>query len=215
MSAAKQTNRESRRGEIIAAAAMLLAQKSVAATPVSEIVKAAGVAQGTFYLYFSSKDDVVLAVVEHITDRLVEEISQAVATADGDAVAKLFALRDAMMAIESKPAIQELAEIYHRPENRAVHDRMADRVMVRLAPVLEDVVIQGVTEGVFSVDNPRVATWLILGGIHVLELAFSDPAEAYAAMDDMIRYALRALGHSLTGTPESRSHPTSGSTHDA
>jgi AcrR family transcriptional regulator len=213
MSAAERINRESRREDIIAAAARLLAHKSVAATPVSEIVKAAGVAQGTFYLYFSSKDDVVLAVAEHITDCMIEEIQQAIETVDGNAIVKLFALRDAMMAIEGKPSIQQLAEIYHRPANRAVHDRMADRLLLRLAPILENVIIQGVAEGVFTADNPRVAAWLILGGIRGLELAFTDSAEAYAAMHDMIQYALRALGHSETSAVANNGNPTSGETH--
>lgn len=213
MSAAERKTQESRREDIVAAAARLLAQKSVAATPVSEIVKAAGVAQGTFYLYFSSKDDVVLAVIEHITDCMIDEIKQAIATAGGNAIAKLFALRDAMMSIEGKPVIQELAEIYHRPENRAVHDRMADRLILRLAPVVENVVIQGVAEGVFVVDNPRVAAWLILGGIRVLELASPDPADVHAAMDDMIHYALRALGHSAASVIENNHHSTLGGIH--
>jgi|GEM_PF-553744 AcrR family transcriptional regulator len=213
MSAAERMNRESRRADIIKAAARLLAQKSVAATPVSEIVKAAGVAQGTFYLYFSSKDDVVLAVAEHITDCMTEEIQQAIEEAGGNAIVKLFALRDAMMAIESKPAIQQLAEIYHRPANRAVHDRMADRLLLRLAPILENVIMQGVDEGVFTADNPRVAAWLILGGIRVLELAFTDSFEAHAAMHDMIQYALRALGYSGSSVATNNSAPTSGETH--
>ena len=93
-------------------------------------------------------------MVEYVADQMVEAIEQAVAVADCGAVAKLPALRDAVLAIEDDPPARQLAEIYHRPENRAAHDRMPDRMLLRLAPLVEEIVRQGVDEGVFIAEPP-------------------------------------------------------------
>lgn len=55
---------EERRREIIGAARFLFAERGYDGTSVSAIVARAGVAQGTFYLYFPSKDHVLAAVLE-------------------------------------------------------------------------------------------------------------------------------------------------------
>ena len=75
----RTVDRQARRAEIVSAAAVAFAEQGVACTAVSDIVKAAGVAQGTFYLYFESKDDVVLAVAELFGDALIGAIEGAVA----------------------------------------------------------------------------------------------------------------------------------------
>jgi AcrR family transcriptional regulator len=198
LSARRRKRPEKRRDELIAAAWEVFGKKGVARSAVSDIVKAAGVAQGTFYLYFKAKTDIVNAVAEQMVDGMVDAVERAVTATDTGAVDKLLALRDAILAVASDAAGQELAEIYHRPENREVHDRMAERVAPRLAPLVESIVRQGVDEGVFTAEDPRVAAWFVLGGLHMLEAGFAERAELPAAISSATTCALRALGH--TGT---------------
>jgi AcrR family transcriptional regulator len=186
---------ETRRRELIAAARAVFEKKGVAAATVSDIVKAAGVAQGTFYLYFDTKDDVVNALAEQVAVRMVETAEKAVADAEAGAVAKLLALRDAILALADDRSGRELAEIYHRPENRAVHDRLEERITPRFAPLVEKIVLQGIDEGVFTAENPRVAAWFVFGGLHALEVGFADPAALPSAVTGATVCALRALGH--------------------
>lgn len=55
---------EQTRKKIIESAKAIFMSKGVAEVPVSQIAQAAGVAKGTVYLYFDSKDDIVWAVIE-------------------------------------------------------------------------------------------------------------------------------------------------------
>ena len=55
---------EERRAEMVAAASKLFAQQGFVRTSVAEIVSAVDVAKGLFYYYFTTKDDMVKAVVE-------------------------------------------------------------------------------------------------------------------------------------------------------
>lgn len=198
MSSKRRKAPEARRGDLISAARKVFAEKGVANSAVSDIVKAAGVAQGTFYLYFKTKNDLVNALVDQMAEEMVDSIERSVAATDAGAVARFLAFRDAVLAIASDPTGWELAEIYHRPENRAVHDRMAERLLPRLLPLVERIVRQGVDEGVFTAENPRVAAWFVLGGLHAIELAFSERSEIPSLIVDATNFALRSLGHVIT-----------------
>jgi AcrR family transcriptional regulator len=190
-------DKEARRAEIVHAAALVFAEKGVANTAVSDIVKAAGVAQGTFYLYFPSKDDVVLAVVEHIGVEMIAGIETALSAAGATAVERLFGLRDALMRFEEDPTAVQMADFIHRRENRALHDRLAEHLIPALIPLVDSIVAQGVAEGVFDVPDTRTAAWFVLGGLQSAELSDTPIAEMPAAIDATTKLALRALGYKV------------------
>ncbi|HKJ92995.1 MAG TPA: TetR/AcrR family transcriptional regulator [Longimicrobiales bacterium] len=202
--ARRRARPERRRDELIAAARALFLEKGVANTAVSDIVRAAGVAQGTFYLYFDARTDVINAVVDGLAEELVAAIEGAVAGVRAGAAAKLRAFGDALTALAGDPATWELSEVYHRPENRAVHDRMAERLLPRLLPLIEGIIEQGVAAGEFTAGDPRVAAWFILGGLHGLELAFTDREQIADALAEAMESALRSLGH---GGPRDQAAP--------
>ena len=80
MPAAKPRRTESepvRRAQLLKAARKVFRAKGYNGASVSEIVREAGVAQGTFYLYFPSKRDAAVS----LRDGLMETMAQAVATA--------------------------------------------------------------------------------------------------------------------------------------
>ncbi len=59
-----------RRQQLLDAAAWTFARKGYRAAAVSDIIDRAKVARGTFYLYFDSKEQVFLAIVEDFHDRI-------------------------------------------------------------------------------------------------------------------------------------------------
>ena len=193
-----RADRAARRTELASAAATVFAERGVANTSVSDIVKAAGVAQGTFYLYFDSKDDVILAVIEQVAVQMFEAIETAVHANSTTAVEKFLGLHDLLVAFDVDPAVLELAEFLHRPENMALHDRLAEYLTPRLIPLVESIVAQGVAEGSFDVPNTRAAAWFVLGGMQGAELSGTPTKDMPAAISAATQLALRALGHKET-----------------
>lgn len=61
---ARRVSREDKRRRIVDAAVEVFAEKGFFGARVSEIAEAAGVADGTIYLYFKSKDDILIAIFE-------------------------------------------------------------------------------------------------------------------------------------------------------
>jgi len=68
--ARKQLLTDFRRTEIIAAALKTFGSKGFAATRAEDIAAQAGIAKGTLYLYFGSKEDIYVAAVQHAMDQL-------------------------------------------------------------------------------------------------------------------------------------------------
>jgi AcrR family transcriptional regulator len=63
---------DERRRDLLDAAVKVFAKKGVSAATVSDIAKAAGVAKGTFYLYYSSKEHLLGALKEQFVDEMME-----------------------------------------------------------------------------------------------------------------------------------------------
>lgn len=65
-----------KKDKIIYAAIEAFREKGIEKTKVSDIVKVAGIAQGTFYLYFPSKLSVMPAIAEVMVEKIITEIKQ-------------------------------------------------------------------------------------------------------------------------------------------
>jgi AcrR family transcriptional regulator len=188
-------DRTARQAEIASAAARVFAERGVANTPVSEIVKAAGMAQGTFYLYFESKDDVVIAVAQRLVEQMVIRVEAAAQSRDASAVERMLGLGGLLATFRDDPSATELVAILHHPESHALHDRLAERLVQRLVPLVESIVEQGVAEGTFDVPDTHAAAWFVLGGLQSTELMGTPAEEMAAALEAATRLALRALGY--------------------
>jgi AcrR family transcriptional regulator len=70
------SKQEEKYRRIIEASIEIIATKGLDKTSISDIVKRAGIAQGTFYLYFSSKNALIPAIAEHLLQQLFDKIRE-------------------------------------------------------------------------------------------------------------------------------------------
>src|SRR5580658_2248253 len=70
---------EVRRDDLMHAAQRIFLEQGVAPTTIEQITSGAGVAKGTFYLYFSSKEDLLAALGERFAQELLMGIRAAIA----------------------------------------------------------------------------------------------------------------------------------------
>jgi len=79
----RQRRKEARPQELLDAALDLFAEKGFAATRSEEVAARAGVAKGTLYLYYPSKEELLKAVVQHNLSRLIAEGAEMVDAFEG------------------------------------------------------------------------------------------------------------------------------------
>jgi AcrR family transcriptional regulator len=199
-SLAAASRKASRRAELVDAALAVFSEKGVSEASVDDIVRAAGVAKGTFYLYFRSKEDVVTAVAARMVGAVAERAERMATATDRSPVGRLLGLAESMDEVGRTAVERELIVALHRPENRAIHDRMSDEILVRLEPTLTAIISDGVADGSFQVQDPRHAAWFVLSTFGSLHHLVADPSEVAAATAELDAFILRGLGHAaVTG----------------
>lgn len=157
---------EVRRAEILDVAGTLFENKGFSSTSVDEIVRTAGVAKGTFYYYFKSKEDVLDALVQEVSSKMAEQ-SQAIADEpERGAIEKICAIVGAQKGVGEDE--RNIVDEMHRPENRELHDRLNIETVRVFGAILATVIEQGNKEGVFQVDDPLSTIQFILAGSQLL-----------------------------------------------
>jgi AcrR family transcriptional regulator len=192
---ARRTRSATRRQELVDAALDVFVSRGVAATSVDDIVQAAGVAKGTFYLYFATRDDIVNAVAERLVTRVADRVAAIANNAGLSPPHRLLALGQLLNEVGKQGNERDLVEAFHRPENRAVHDRLTERIVVQLAPSLAAVIREGIDADLFLPQDPRLSALFVLGTFTSLHHMVSEPGDMPAAIAHLDAFILRGLGY--------------------
>src|SRR5450755_1754313 len=100
-----------KRARILDAAEQIFARHGFFAAKVSDVAKEAGVADGTIYLYFKSKDDLLISIFEDRMERVNDNARAAIA-GDGTAIERLQRLLRLHLAlVESDPLLAEVLTV--------------------------------------------------------------------------------------------------------
>src|SRR5215207_7494042 len=110
-SAAAGSERGDKRERILAAAERVFAKRGFFASRVSEIAKDAGVADGTIYLYFKSKDDLLISLFENRMKQVNAALRASIAT-EKKSLGQLRAfIKTYLQLIHDEPAATEVLTI--------------------------------------------------------------------------------------------------------
>jgi AcrR family transcriptional regulator len=174
------TSYATRRDAFLDAAEGLIRTKGYEQTSIQDILDAAGASRGAFYHYFDSKDALLAAVVDRMTDGVLAAVGPIVADPRLGAPEKLQALLLTAGAWKSERSELLLAFMrsWYAPENDLVRLRVARAAFARLTPLMAAIVRQGAEEGSFDCTSPDDAatllTALFAGSADILVPLFID-----------------------------------------
>jgi AcrR family transcriptional regulator len=185
-----------RQEAIIAAARTLAAESGMAAVQIVPVAERAGIAAGTVYRYFPSKDELVAALVGATAEREIAAIRGAAAAAPGP----LSALAAAIMAFAASTLRARRlawAMLAEAPENGADAGRSVFRR--NLASEFETLIANAIAAGHLPDQIPAFAAAAIVGATleSLVGPLAPDPAAPdaeRAAAQALALFALRALG---------------------
>ena len=150
---------------IIAAATKVFARKGFFLAKVSDIAKEAQVADGTIYLYFENKDDILISLFEEqmkaVLENMVQQISQ-----EKDAVKKIekFALTH-LRLIELNKNMAEIIQVELRQSSKFMKEYKNEKFMQYLN-LISDVIREGQEQGLFNKDViPDIAKRAFFGAL--------------------------------------------------
>jgi AcrR family transcriptional regulator len=184
-----------RRKELLDVAEGLFHTQGYATTTVEDIVRETGVAKGTFYHYFRSKEEVLAALATRMVDTMAKELRKIAAETSVPPISRL----QRMFWVAQRIGDHERSVVndLHRSENRELHDRNNVEIVRVLGPIVAEVIEQGKADGTFDVDDPvstvqfLMAGSLFLFGEGVFDWTAEERAARVRAMKTLIGRTLR------------------------
>lgn len=212
MSIADRRTREKqkRRESIINAAEEIFFAKGVAATTMDEIAAATELSKGTIYLYFRTKEDLYVAIVERCMHLLIERFQEAQRSA-ATGLEKVKALGRALFAFYEACPCHFSALFYHHenvPAEIDVDDPCLKPLLHdanRMAEISFDAIRFGIADGTIRPDiDPKKAAFalysMLMGLIRMV--AVEDKyllKKVKMPGQDLIAYAFDLIEHALAG----------------
>jgi len=181
-----------REREILTKAKSLFSLRGFHSLTVSDIVDSLGIARGTFYLYFKSKDEVYKRVLEEV----VKELSRCFKLVPKEK--PLEQLRENLLQVlklvERDPEVARLI-LYHPYRLNRGFDQILEDFFSELLSMVESSLLRGMEMGLVRECNVRLASRAVLGAFlevirGFLEGEFEEPQEA---VEELLELALNGL----------------------
>jgi AcrR family transcriptional regulator len=158
-----------RRDEFVDVALRLMQTKGWDATSVADVLTETGASKGAFYHYFSSKADLLEAVIERISDVAIASLHPAIDAPDLTALQRFELVFGGIARWKSERTelVMALIETWSADQNAIVREKFRKDAVRRMVPLLASIIAQGQADGGFVGLDPeatgRVLVALMLG----------------------------------------------------
>jgi AcrR family transcriptional regulator len=154
-----------RTGEILAAARRLMGQKGLDNLTMDDIAQAAGVAKGTLYLYFQSKDELIQALLTQVGEAMALDLETVLGAPEPPPDKLRRAVTLLLKYVEQE---RELFPVYLRELVRSKSNREAASPFLRkheerTLGLLTRLFSEGIASREFINVNPRLLAYLLKG----------------------------------------------------
>lgn len=172
----KEEDYASRRNEILDAARTLIYTKGYEQMSIQDILDALKISKGAFYHYFDSKQALLDGLIEQMLDEAELVLRPIVEAKDLSAVEKMQRYLDTggRWKIAQKAFMLDLLRVWHTDSNSLVRQKQETAAMKRIAPMLTEIISQGIAEGAFTTKYPDQFGSMILGLSRGIEEAISE-----------------------------------------
>jgi len=158
-----------RKNELLDTAQEIFLTKGYKQTSVESIIKKVGVAKGTFYYYFKSKEDLLDKLVKRMADKIQIEIKKIVKKTDLDAISKLEKAYSVAgnIKLQNIHLIKLMLKILYEKDNLILRYKVYKSNVELVVPEFAKIIEQGVKEKLFNTPYPYKAAKLFfeLGSI--------------------------------------------------
>lgn len=194
---------------ILDAAIRVFARKGFFQSKVTEIAQEAGVADGTIYLYFKNKDDILVSIFEVKMQEIITRFREAILDLE-DPISRLKCLiRMHLAEFQDNPDLAAVFQVELRQSSRFMREYQKDELKQYL-DIIGETVEQGQRHGslrkdlhlglvkglIFGTLDEIVSTWVLAG----------KPYDLGALADPVVDLLLRGIGHDQSPNQEPDQH---------
>ncbi len=161
----KKKNNDDKRERILKAATQIFAQHGFYKSTISEIAKLANVADGTIYLYFKNKDDLLICLFEEEMHKIIRNMKDEVNKAEGFENKIRIFIQVHLNLIAGNKELAEVLQIELRQSHKFMKDYMGTKLNDYLN-IISGIISQGQRNGEVRSDIiPGIAKRILFGAL--------------------------------------------------
>ncbi len=151
---------EERKNEILDAADELFIQKGFNGTSTNDILEKVGIARGTLYYHFKSKEEIMDALIARYNARLLSAAQEIAAEKSIPVKERILHVVLALNLTGSGG--EEIMEHIHKPQNALMHQKIQKAIISSVTPILTEIICEGIEQGIFNTPFPYECVEMIL-----------------------------------------------------
>ena len=137
---------EERKNEILDVAERLFGTKGFDGTSTSDILNEIGIARGTLYYHFKSKEEILDAMISRMMSRLIEK-AEVIAVQKNIPVLERLTMMMLSLNVSDGNFGQELLKQIHKLQNALLHQKMEKSLLSGINPIITDLIREGMEQG--------------------------------------------------------------------
>ena len=149
-----------RRNEILDVAERLFCTRGYDNTSTNDILAEIGIARGTLYYHFKSKEDILDAMIDRILDDITAKASR-IALDESRPVLERLTKMVLAANVDTKTGDMILEQV-HKPQNALMHAKMQERLINQLIPLFVKMITDGMKQGIMQTDYPEDTMQMLL-----------------------------------------------------
>ena len=170
MSEGDRGSRREKRTRIVKAAIRVFAEKGFHQARVTDIAKQAGVADGTIYLYFKNKEDLLLTIFEEKMDGILHGLDAALDGVSNPLERIRIFAHHHLRQVRSNPRLAEVLQVELRLSNKFIKEYRPTKLWAYLGR-LGDSLRDGQRQGLIKDDlDPFLVMWSLFGALDELAM---------------------------------------------
>ena len=149
-----------RRNEILDVAERLFCTRGYDNTSTNDILAEIGIARGTLYYHFKSKEDILDAMIDRILDDITAKASH-IALDESRPVLERLTKTVLAANVDTKTGDMILEQV-HKPQNALMLAKMQERLINQLIPLFVKMITDGMKQGIMQTDYPEDTMQMLL-----------------------------------------------------
>lgn len=149
-----------RRNEILDVAERLFCTNGYDDTSTNDILAEIGIARGTLYYHFKSKEDILDAMIDRILADIISK-AESIALDESAPVLERLTLTVLAANVDTQTGSMILEQV-HKPQNALMHAKMQERLLSSLVPLFVKIIENGISCNLMQTDYPEDTIQMLL-----------------------------------------------------